>query len=409
MQSDQSGPIGYVLKTYPRFSETFVVTEILAREAAGEKIVIFSLRTPTDPRFHPELARVKAPVIQIERASSARSWWQAWQALDPALAARAGQEMPLLQRASHDEVGQALTLAGLAREHGIRHLHAHFASVATTVARLAARIADLPYSFTAHAKDIFHAEVDPADLADKFADAHHAVTISRYNLDHLHAALPAGATDHLHLVYNGLELDRFPARLDRPGTGVTRWLSVGRLVEKKGVHLAIEALGRLRADGHDCVLDIAGDGPVRPDLEALVSRRGLDDSVRFLGPGTQAEVIELLGSHDLLVAPFVVGSDGNADGLPTVLLEAMASGIPCVAGNVTGVGEVVSDTTGWLVESGNLAALVDDLRWASTDPAERARRAKAAHALVTHRHDAVRQARRLRSLVDGPTSQERAA
>ena len=394
-----NGPIGYVLKMYPRFSETFVVTEILAREAAGEELVIFSLRPPTDARFHPELARVKAPVIQVERATSARSWWAGWQDLGPELTAGLADALPQLQQVSHDDAGQAVALARLAREHGVVHLHAHFASVATTVARLAGRIADLPYSFTAHAKDIFHADVDPVDLATKFTEAHHAVTISDYNLDHLRRVLPTGATERLHLVRNGLELSRFRCRTERPVSGSVRLLNVGRLVEKKGLHLAIEAVARLRADGVDCTLDIAGDGPVRPGLEDLVDALGVGEAVRFLGPRTQAEVIELMRRCDLFVAPFVIGSDGNADGLPTVLLEAMASGLPCVAGDVTAVGEVVDERTGWLVPSDDVAALVEALREAVTSPAERRRRAIAAHARITTEYDAARQAAALRRLV----------
>lgn len=401
--------VGYVLKMYPRFSETFVVTEILAREAAGEELVIFSLRTPTDPRFHPELARVKAPVIQVERASSARSWWARWQGLDADLATGVAQALPQLQQLSHDDAGQAVELARLAREHGVSHLHAHFASVATTVARMAGRIAGLPYSFTAHAKDIFHADVDPADLATKFADAHHAVTISGYNLAHLRRTLPLGAADRLHLVRNGLELSRFRCRLDRPASPRLRLLNVGRLVEKKGLHLAIEAVAQLRADGMDCVLDIAGDGPVRAEWEELARARGVSDAVRFLGPRTQAEVIELMDTCDLFVAPFVIGPDGNADGLPTVLLEAMASGIPCVAGDVTGVGEVVDDRTGWLVPTGDLTALVTALREAAASPSERRQRAEAARERIITDYDAARQAAALHQLVITDHGKEKAA
>jgi len=403
-QQATPGPIGYVTKMYPRFSETFVVSEILAREAAGEEIVIFSLRPPTDPRFHPELARVKAPVIQVARPSSARHWWETWQQLTdrPALTDRVAAALPDLLLANHDDAGQAVLLAQLAGEHGISHLHAHFASVATTVARLAGRITGLPYSFTAHAKDIFHAEVDPADLTRKFADAHHAVTISDYNLKHLRAVMGDAACARLHLVRNGIELARFPFRATavRPHRhDAVRLLAVGRLVEKKGFALAIDAVGRLRDRGVACTLDIVGDGPLRADLQSAIEARGLTGTVRLLGPRTQDEVQELISDHDLFVAPFVVAQDGNADGLPTVLLEAMACGTPCVAADVTAVPEVVIDgVTGWLVPSGDLGALVDAVADAAASAEERRRRADAARDWVVARHDSTEQATRLREL-----------
>src|SRR5699024_3917942 len=156
MSADNSHRIAYVLKMYPRFSETFIVSEILAREAAGEEIVIFSLRPPADARFHPELARVQAPVIQVGRSSSPRRLWETWGATmaAPELARSLGAHLDELVAAGVDDAEQALSVAMLAREHGVTHLHAHFASMATTVARLAGLLTDLPYSFTAHAKDI---------------------------------------------------------------------------------------------------------------------------------------------------------------------------------------------------------------------------------------------------------------
>ncbi|GAB3062088.1 glycosyltransferase family 4 protein [Sediminivirga luteola] len=397
--------VGYVLKMYPRFSETFIVSEILAREAQGEKIVIFSLRPTTDTRFHPELARVQAPVVHVERPSSAHRWWQVWQRGEAdGLAGGLSDALPELLRAGHDDAGQAVTLARLAREHGVTHLHAHFASVATTVARLAGLIAGLPYSFTAHAKDIFHESVDEAELGRKLAGAHHAITISEYNLADLRRRFPASAA-RLTLVRNGLELERFPYRPARPEDGGRRLLAVGRLVEKKGFGLLVESVARLRDAGIDVSADIAGDGPLHAELQALIARYRLADRVRLLGPRTQAEILELLGSHDVFVAPFVVGRDGNADGLPTVLLEAMARGIRCVAADVTAVGEVVrTGETGWLVPSGDVPALTAAIGEAIRPDPEHRTLTGNARRLVEELFDSRRQAAALRALVAQPAA-----
>ncbi|MGP9537342.1 glycosyltransferase [Brachybacterium sp. AOP43-C2-M15] len=403
MSADRTHRIGYVLKMYPRFSETFIVSEILAREAAGEEIVIFSLRPPTDARFHPELARVQAPVIQVGRSSSPRRLWEVWGAAmaDPQLAVGLSAQLPELVAAGVDDAEQALALAMAAREHGVTHLHAHFASMATTVARLAGLVADLPYSFTAHAKDIFHRDVEDEDLARKLRDADHAVTISGYNLAHLRERFGTRGTARLELVRNGLELERFPYRRRAGLPPVPRLLGVGRLVEKKGFDQLIDMVGALRAEGREVEADIVGDGPLREDLDARIRELGLTEHVRLLGPRTQEEVRLLLDEADLFVAPFVIGADGNADGLPTVLLEAMATGIPCVAAAVTAVGEVILEgRTGWLVPTGDTAALTGAVREALDPATDRGARTDAARDLVVERHDSRVQARRLRELAE---------
>lgn len=423
--AESHGPtprIGYVLKMYPRFSETFIVSEILAREAAGEQVVIFSLRPPVDARFHPELARVQAPVIHVGRASSPRRLWETWgQSMADARLSRGMREhLGELVGASVDDAEQAVAVARLAREHGVTHLHAHFASMATTVARLAGLVSGLPYSFTAHAKDIFHQDVDPEDLRRKLAGAHHAITISDYNLRHLRSRFGTADTARLHLVRNGLELERFPYHrrelaggaggadaggpADGPMTdGPVRLLGVGRLVEKKGFDQLIDAVAALRADGHDVSADIIGDGPLRADLEARIQQQGVAEHVHLLGPRTQEEVRAHLTEAHLFVAPFVIAGDGNADGLPTVLLEAMASGIPCVAASVTAVGEVVIDgETGWLVPAGDPRALTAAIAEALDPATDIARRTDAARALVEANYDSRLQAAALRELAEAP-------
>nr|WP_081652571.1 glycosyltransferase family 4 protein [Nesterenkonia massiliensis] len=407
--------VGYVLKMYPRFSETFIVSEILAREAAGEQVVIFSLRPTTDVRFHAELARVQAPVIHIPRPSSASRLWKQLSdaAAGPQLASGLTRALPELARYDHDDAYQAVAVAQLAAEHGVTHLHAHFASVATSVARLAGMIAGLPYSFTAHAKDIFHEDVDAAELEQKLAEAHHAITISGYNMEHLRRTFPA-ASSRLHLVHNGLELARFPyepARMtpadNTASIATPRLLSVGRLVEKKGFHLLIEAVAILRERGIAVQADIAGDGPLADALQEQIDELGVGDAVQLLGARTQHEITRMLGSHDVFVAPFVIGADGNADGLPTVLLEAMARGIPCVAADVTAVGEVIrSGETGWLIPSGDVSAVADAIAEAiSVSDTQRCRLTDAARQQVERLFDSRRQAAILRRLISQPAAE----
>jgi glycosyltransferase involved in cell wall biosynthesis len=407
-----SGRVGYVLKMYPRFSETFIVSEILAREANGESLAIFSLRPPIDPRFHPELARVSAPVSYIGRPSKPSTLWLALRdatAQHPVLADRIAAALPELLAAEVDDAVQSVILAQRVLDAGITHLHAHFASMATTIARLTSLLTGIPYSFTAHAKDLFHHDVDPVDVAAKLRDAHHTVTVSDYNVDYLRRLHPA-AVKRLHLVHNGLELTRFPFREHTPipdgrSTATTlHVVAVGRLVEKKGFALLIDVAARLRSEGMHLRVSIVGDGEHRARLTAQISELGLDNTVRLLGSLPQNDVSAVVARADVFVAPCIVGLDGNADGLPTVILEAMALGVPCIGTDVTGLPEVIRDgDTGVLCRSDNRDDLHSALLRVTGPGFDSAGVTLRARQLVEAEFDSALQARHLRTLCALPT------
>ncbi|GHD10088.1 glycosyltransferase family 4 protein [Zhihengliuella salsuginis] len=405
MSSPETEPArrtGYVVKVYPRFSETFIVTEILAREAAGEQLRIFALRHTSDTRFHPELARVKAPVEFVPRVAKTT---EAWAHLAEATATIGGfaeryaRLLPELTGYDAGEAHQAVALAVMARRASLTHLHSHFGSMSGRVAEIAAELAGITFSVTTHAKDLFHESVDAARLERMLERAHHMVTISRYNLEHLRAAYPHLA-DKVHLLYNGLELARFPYRDPAAPDGELRVAAVGRLVEKKGFAHLVRVAARLRDEGVALRVRIAGEGELAGPLAALVERTGAP--VELLGACTQEEVRGLLGWADVFAAPCVVGADGNADGLPTVLLEAMATGVPCVATAVTGIPEAVVDgRTGLLLEPGDDDGLAAALRGLAGD-ADRVGLARAARRLIEARFDSALQARTLAALEDDP-------
>lgn len=389
---------GYVVKVYPRFSETFVVTEILAREAQGEHLEIFSLRPTDDTRFHSELARVTAPVRAIAPPRRVAPLWQVLRdaAADPFLAAAIGRHLGDLVSSEASDAIQAIEIARQVRARGITHLHAHFASTATSVARLAARLSGISYSFTAHAKDVFHDSVSADDLDMKLRDAAFAVTVSDFNLRHLRETFPR--RDRLHRVYNGLELSRFPFVTRAPGDEL-RMLSVGRLVEKKGFGVLIDAFDRVRDAGIAARLDIVGDGELRDDIAARIARSPHRHGIRLRGPLPQDEVARCLAEADLFVAPCLVGGDGNVDGLPTVLLEAMASGVPCISTAVTGIPEVIRHhETGLLCEPGDVVGLSEAIMAVARPGFDRVGIARRARALVENEFDAARQAARLAAL-----------
>jgi colanic acid/amylovoran biosynthesis glycosyltransferase len=362
-----AGRIGYVLKMFPRFSETFILHEILAHEAAGAELEIFSLRAPTDGRFHEALARVRAPVHYLPYHDlKLATFWAEVERTAQVLP----DSWPALQEGLCEDVRdvyQALLLAQNVRARAITHLHAHFASVATTVTRLAARFAGIPFSFTAHAKDLYHESVQPEDLRRKLQDAATVITVSDYNVAFLQENY-GPAAEQVRRIYNGIDLEEFGYHppLDRP----TQVLAVGRLIEKKGFDDLIAACAMLRQRGRDVECTIVGAGPLEADLASQIERLGLADRVRLIGPRPQGDVCALMREAAVFAAPCIIGADGNRDGLPTVLLEAMALGTPCISTDVTGIPEVLADgETGLMVPQHDPVALADAIERLLDDPA----------------------------------------
>ncbi|AML56060.1 Glycosyltransferase [Serratia rubidaea] len=383
-----------MLKTYPKLSETFITTEMLAREATGERLEIFSLRTPDETLMHDAVWRVRAPVCYPLRPQTADELWT--------LLRQAQQQLPALVSMLPELFSQPMTVAAQAcviacqvRAHNISHLHAHFASVSADTAALAARLAGVPFSVTAHAKDLFHQSVSHAHLRQLFSQAHHVVAISDYNARWLENRLGAGF--RIRRIYNGLDLKTFTFQApDAKTVALPRFMAVGRLVPKKGFGILIDAAGLLRDQGIDFQLDIIGSGAEQPRLQAQITRLGLTAQVTLHGALPQEQVIPLLRQATAFAAPCVVAEDGNADGLPTVLLEVMALGIPCIATDVTGIPEVIShEETGLLVPQHDALALAQALVRLARDRGLSRRLAEAGRSLIERSFNAATQARLL--------------
>lgn len=396
MRREPTPRVGYVVKRYPRFSETFIVNEILAHEAAGLPVDIFSLYPPNDTHFQDTLSLVKAPVTYLTAEGvRALDFWSAiegaanvvpaiWQSLE---AAR-GQEARV--------VYQAARLAAAVRQRGITHLHAHFATMPAQVARLAARWAGITFSITAHAKDIYHDSVTTDALRALLRDASGVVTVSDYNARYLVDAIGVDAS-RLHRIYNGLDLDRFDVALrsDRRPT----ILAVGRFVPKKGFDVLLDACALLVRDGARFTCRLVGGGSEEGSLRARATALGLGQVVQFDGPLPQREVMAALREATVFAAPCVVAEDGDRDGLPTVLVEAMALGTPCVATDVVGIPELVRHReTGLLVPPQDAPALAVALRALLEGPALRLQLATDARALIEAAFDVRRNAALVRAL-----------
>lgn len=409
MLNPQRLRVGYVLKRYPRYSETFVVNEILAHEAAGLEVEIFALRPPCDTHFQNSISQVRASVNYVRLPSQGRPS-ASLTSLSPTPASYFWAELQetakmlpdfwvklaLAQGEPARNVYQAAWLAQEVHRKGIQHLHAHFGTVATGVARLAAHFAGISYTFTAHAKDIFHESVEPEDLHRKLQEAAAVVTVSDFNRQYLQQTYGRAAAQ-VQRIYNGLDLGNF--NYQSPVDRSPQIISVGRLVEKKGLDHLINACALLAERGCAFRCQIIGTGPLEKDLRSQIQELGLQNWVAIVGPRPQNEVFQQVQQAAVFAAPYVIGRDGNRDGLPTVLLEAMALGTPCVATDVTGIPEVIREgETGLLVPQRDPAALATALERLLTQPALREQLAQPARQLIEAEFDIHRNTASLRTL-----------
>ena len=400
--------IGYVLKRYPRYSETFIVNEILAHEAAGLNIYIFALRPPEDTHFQDKISRVRAPVFYLRKPiqghitpsltsqnPTAASYLWAELQESAQLIPDIWEKLAFAAGERSSTVYQALWPAREIRRQQITHLHAHFGTVATSVARLAAHFTDIPYSFTAHAKDIFHESVDPEDLKRKLRDAQSVVTVSDYSVSYLKQKYGAAAS-RVTKLYNGMNMAELTYH--SPEKREKKIISVGRLVEKKGLSYLINACDLLRQWGQKFTCQIVGKGELKESLQVQIEAMALGDYVELIGPRPQGEVFRKIQQAAVFAAPYVVGSDGNRDGLPTVLIEAMALGTPCVATDVTGIPEIIRhQETGLQVAQRDERELAKALQQYLTSSDLRVAMAKNARTLVEDCLDIEKNAAVLRS------------
>jgi colanic acid/amylovoran biosynthesis glycosyltransferase len=362
--------VGYVLRKFPVLSETFILNEILALEARGVDVHIFPLAPTRDPRFHEGVTRMKAPmhyvpgvaewrtVVRHARRVHARNPKRYRRRLLKVLAT--GRPSLLWQFL------QASWIADRARRLGVGHLHAHFANDPASVAAHAAALAGVPYSFTAHAYDIYR-DADERALARKMRDARFTVTVSQYNVEFL-SSLRKGTVPRIELIRNGVDMQRFtPA--PEPPSGPFSMLAVARLVEKKGLPVLVDACRRLRERGLDFRCEIVGKGAQRAELERLIRGWDLAAHVVLAGPLPQQEIVERFHRAHVLVLPCIVGRDGNRDGLPVSIVEALACGLPVISTPVTGIPEVVRhERNGLVVPAGDAAALADAIQRLMEDP-----------------------------------------
>jgi len=390
-----SKSVAFVLKGYPRLSESFIAQEIRALEQRGLDIVVYSLRHPTDPARHPVHEEIRAAVhylpeyLSDDRRRVLRALrrlagrWRFYRALGAWL-------RDLMRDPSANRVrrfGQAAVLAS-ELSGAVDRLHAHFLHTPASVARYASMMSGRPWSCSAHAKDIW--TTPDWEKSQKVNDCQWLTVCTHTAAEVLRRV--SDDPDRVRVNYHGIDLDRFPAPGHAAGGAdgtdarqPVHILAVGRAVDKKGLDDLLQALAMLAPDRHWRLTHV-GDGELLPRLKSLAADLGIAGRIEWLGALDQARLLPLYRDADLLALASRVSPDGDRDGLPNVLLEAQSQGLPVVSTRVGGIRELVADeVNGLLVGQRDPAALAAALDRLVTDPALRRRLGRAGQARVRER------------------------
>jgi len=362
--------IGYILKGYPRISETFISNEIYLLEQLGFSLHLFSMREPRESFTHKSVSQIRArvdylpsslllplPRLLYHNFKLARQRPEAYSEAFRLMITRFRRTRKI---ATIKHLLQAGYLVhALLGNTDVRHLHAHFAHSPTSVALFAHKLCGLPFSFSAHAKDIYTS--DQRQLQEKIALAKFVVTCTEYNRRFLQEL--AVDRSSIHRVYHGIDAGLFsgPSESRKPSPPY-RILSIARLVEKKGLPTVFHALRNLLDQGYELRYTLIGDGEERRSTLKQISSLGLEASCTWLGTQPHHRVIDEYRKADLFVLGCEVASNGDRDGIPNVFLESMAMGVPVLATRVSAIPELVEDgRTGLLVDPGEPEAMAQSM------------------------------------------------
>lgn len=370
--------LGYILKGYPRISETFISNEILLLEQLGFKIVLFPMRHPREDFCHDSVKQIQAEIHYLP-TEMLRNFLQL---IVPnfLLAIRQPRRffnafaiaLKRFSRTRKTATFKHLFQAGfmvnnhLLKATEITHLHGHFAHSPTSVTMFASLLSGIPFSFTAHAKDIYTS--NQKQLREKIAKAQFVVTCTRYNANYLKEIAGPLATP-IHCIYHGIDTTLFQSQGARPNcTPPYNLLTIARITEKKGLPTIYRALAKLQGDGVNFSHVLIGDGDDRETILSLIKELGLEGKCIWLGTKTHKEVLHQFRKSDLFLLGCKIAKNGDRDGIPNVLVESLAMGVPALATNVSAIPELIHNkTTGLIVPPGDSTAMAEGIMQLLTD------------------------------------------
>jgi len=387
--------VGYVVVEFPKVTETFILREMIELRNLGVDVRLFSLKTISDYPVHHQETR-----IMLERTTYSPFFlsWAVWKANLGYLFRHPGKYLSLWAHlvAGMSRSGSFLikTVALLpkcvrfarqAEEQGLQRIHCHFARQPAVCGLVINWLTGIPFSMTPHAHDIF---VDTVMLDDKLRRADMVVAISDYNRDYFLRICPDMDPEKIKPIRYGLRLEEYEPKKAWGIEGKVQVLSVAALQEYKGIRFLIEACRLLRDQGFDVECTVVGEGELREDLEGRIRKDGLEEVVKLPGIFPHHQVIEKFRNSDIFVLPSIIEKNGKMEGLPNVLIESLALGVPAISTRIAGIPELVMDgKTGLIVEEQDAPALADALQRMIVDQPLRERVAAAGREEVLRRHD----------------------
>jgi colanic acid/amylovoran biosynthesis glycosyltransferase len=357
----------YVFERFPSYGQTFCYREVAELDRQGETPPLFSIRQPDQEPMQDWDEKIVARVQYLPGESQLVS--KVERALKRKELNRTTVELVAEwgRRPDFLRLYQAIYIGSRLEKLGINRVHAHFAGMAARTSFWINQFFGISFSFTAHANDIFAPQEFEISLGKLIGAASAVVAVSDYAANFLKERFPASAAT-IYRIYNGLDLSRFK-RADFTSV-VPTIVSIGRLIDKKGFADLIRACDLLNKRGRDFRCEIIGEGPLENSLRSQIGELGLESRVTLAGPKTQTQIVQQLAEASVFALPCVVDPDGARDNLPTVIMEAMAAGLPVVSTTVGGIAEmVVHGESGFLVESRHPAALADAIEKVIVDPA----------------------------------------
>ncbi|MBA2115405.1 glycosyltransferase family 4 protein [Bremerella alba] len=364
-------PVAYIMSRFPKLTETFVLYEIIAARRAGVPVEVYPLRREKCETMHNEAV----PIV-------AQAHFTGWLSIAILLA-----NLHYLLKMPGTYLGTWLTLiranfgsfrylAGaifyfpksvwMARDmkrRKVTHVHAHFCSHPAASAYIIHRLTGIPYSFTAHGTDL---HCDRHMLFEKVADASSVIGISDYNRNLILEECGQQFSSKVHVIHCGVDTAKFlprstPSSFDL-GSGPMVLLCIGTLHEVKGQTYLLQACAQLREMSFDVQCHFIGGGPDMEKLKTQCKELGIEKHVVFWGPRTRDEIVKHLSTADALVAPSVLTKSGQREGIPVVLMEAMASGVPCIGSNLSGIPELLGDNCGLLPNPRDVPSIVESIK-----------------------------------------------
>jgi glycosyltransferase involved in cell wall biosynthesis len=376
--TDTAPTLAYILKGYPRISETFISNEILLLETLGFRMHLFPMRHPRESFCHDSVRQIQAQVdylptellpefhklllpnifLAVKRPTLFKKGLQ--------LANIRFQRTGKLATCKHLLQAGFLCNNHLLKNTTISHLHGHFAHSPTSVTMFASLLSGIPFSFTAHAKDIYTS--NPAQLREKIRLAEFVITCTNYNRKYLEK-IADGLDTPVHCIYHGIDLKLFSPQTDhKTCSSPYKLMTVARMTEKKGLPTLYRALKILKDKGLAFSHTLIGDGDDRDTILQLINDLGLDEYCHWLGTRSHEEVLRQFEQSDLFVLACEIAANGDRDGIPNVLVESLAMQVPAISTTVSAVPEILlNGKSGITVNPGNAESMAAAIEEALTN------------------------------------------